>query len=433
MAKKSNEVLPIGCYNAIRDLVMQQLLPVVHKWGRHYRQHCEGVMHEVTTSIVESQNSATKGNHSYSVKCQMTLDHSLETLTEFGRNYIDRKMQHSATQCSKSALNSKYDSKKFLTDYAEGIVSCNLCRGENYYVVRVGEMKWLVCSKFSINKVMSESITPSDVCPKFVHVREVSMNNTDKDNICELNCSCSFYTRVGLPCAHVLLLCNTVEPSMCKVRWWKVYHYSYLNDFDVTEEIDKFLEEECKKPTKITVSISNIKIKSSPLPELGKGVTENIYEAMVSINKNLNPVTYDGPYVEQLRQQLVSVDDDVMTSNLLTTEDDDGRSDYCGVYSEFSLSQEQHTLTTGNREATTVRTTSLQQERYHRCMAAVNEVLKVCVESEESTALFIEKVSNLHNEMIQKLSYTIPGETITCCLPLESRKSAKRKKTLGYI
>jgi hypothetical protein len=192
---------------------------------------------------------------------------------------------------------------------------------------------------------------------------------------------------------------------MCKVRWWKVYHYSYLNDFDVTEEINKFLEEECKKPTKITVSISNIKIKSSPLPELGKGVTENIYEAMVSINKNLNPVTYDGPYAEQLRQQLVSVDDDVMISNLLTTEDGEGRSDYCGVYSEFSLSQEQYTLTKGNREATTVRTTSLQQERYHRCMAAVNEVLKVCVESEESTSLFIEKVSNLHNEMIQKLYY----------------------------
>jgi hypothetical protein len=126
LAKKTNEVLPIGCYNAIRDLVMQQLLRVVHKWGRHYRQHCEGVMHEVTTSIVESQNSATKGNHSYSVKFQMTLDHSLETLTEFCRNYIDRKMQHSATQCSKSALNSKYDSKNFLTDYAEGIVSSNL-------------------------------------------------------------------------------------------------------------------------------------------------------------------------------------------------------------------------------------------------------------------------------------------------------------------
>jgi hypothetical protein len=78
LAKKNQEVLPIVLYKAIRDLVMQQLLPVVHKWGRHYRQHCEGEMHEVTTSIVESQNSATKGNHSYSVKCQMTLAHFLE-------------------------------------------------------------------------------------------------------------------------------------------------------------------------------------------------------------------------------------------------------------------------------------------------------------------------------------------------------------------
>jgi hypothetical protein len=85
---------------------------------------------------------------------------------------------------------------------------------------------------------MREEITPSDVCPKFVHVREVTMWNTIKENICELKYSCSFYTRVGLPCAHVMLLCHTVEPSMCKVRWWKVYHYSYLNDFDVTEEID---------------------------------------------------------------------------------------------------------------------------------------------------------------------------------------------------
>ncbi len=68
---------------------------------------------------------------------------------------------------------------------------------------------------------------------------------------------------------------------MCKVRWWKVYHYSYL------------------------------------------------------INKNLSPVTYDGPYVVQLREQLVSVDDDSIMSSLLTLEDDDGRSDYCGVYTEF--------------------------------------------------------------------------------------------------
>ncbi len=192
-----------------------------------------------------------------------------------------------------------------------------------------------------------------------------------------------------------------------------MYHYSYLHDLDVTEEIDKFLEEECNQPTKVTVTKSNLKITTSLLPDFGVGVTEKVYEALVSINKNLSTVTYDGPYVEQLRQQLVSVDDYIMISNLLSIEDDDGRSDYCRVYIEFSLSQEQCTLTTGNGEAATVRTPSLHQERCHRSMAAVNEVLKVCVEREESTSLFIEKVSNLHNEMIS-LSGVLFFHSIRC-------------------
>jgi hypothetical protein len=117
---------------------------------------------------------------------------------------------------------------------------------------------------------------------------------------------------------------------------------------EVTEEIDKFLEEECNQPTKVTVSKSNLKITSSPLPEFGEGVTEKVYEAMASMNKNLSPVSYDGPYVKQLREQFASVDDDSMISNVLTYEDDDGRSDYSGVFSEFSQSQEQCSLNTGN-------------------------------------------------------------------------------------
>ena len=122
-------------------------------------------------------------------------------------------------------------------------------------------------------------------------------------------------------------------------------------------------------------------------------------------------------------------------TNLLSIDDDgdDERSDHCGLYTEFSLSQEQCTQNIGNKESTAVRKTSLQQDQYHRCMAAVNEALKVCVESEESTTIFIETVSTLNKEMIQKLSVSVPGETVTCCLPLESRKSSKRKKTLGYI
>ncbi len=317
---------------------MQQLLPVIQKWSRHYRQNAQGVMHEVTTSIVESQNSATEGNHSYSAEFQLTLNHSLESLTLFGRNYIDRKMQQSSTQCSKSVLWSNNATKNFLTDYAEHVVIGHLCHCTSYYVVRCGEIKWLVCSKYSLDKVMIADITPKDAYPKFVHVREVTLSSTNNANICQLKCLCSFYAQVGLPFAHVLLLCHNVEPSMCKVRWWKVYRFSYLHDIDVTEEIDNFLEQECSRPTEITVSKSNLQSTSTPLPAFGEGVTEKVYQSMVMIHKNLTPVTYDGPYVAQLHKQLVSLEDDIMT-DLLSIYDDDGRSDYCGVYSEFSLSR----------------------------------------------------------------------------------------------
>lgn len=431
MEKKEKGVLPPGTYNAIRDLVMQQLLPVVHKWGRHFRHCCEGVMHEVTTSIVESQNSATKGNHSYSVKCQMTLDHSLETLTLFGRNYIDRKMQQSATKCSKTPLWTNTTAANFLTDYAHRIVLSNLGRADTYYMVRCSNTKWLVCSKVSINKLLSSNIGPNETCTKFVHIREVTLNTTANENICKLHCSCCFYTRVGLPCVHVLKICETVEPSMCKVRWWKVYHYSYLNDNDVTEEINNYLDEECSDPKAITVSREYIQECTSSLPAFGEGVTSEIYESMISIHNNITPVTYDGPYVSELKQQIVTVDDEMSHDHF--SPDIDGRSDYYGLHSEVALSQEQRMLNDTQQRSGAMGQTSLQQNRYHRCMAAVNEVLKVCIESEENTSRFIEKVSELHNEMIQKLSIPGTGKTVTCCLPLESRLSSKRKKTLGYI
>jgi hypothetical protein len=338
-------------------------------------------------------------------------------------------MQQSATQSSKTALWRKHNTKNFLTDYAEHVVTNNFDRGSTYYLVRCDEEKWLVCSKFSLDKVMSCENTPKDVSPKFVHVRKVTLSRTSHEDTCQLHCTCSFYKRVGLPCSHVLLLCHKVEPSMCKVRWWKVYHYSYLNDYDVTEEIDNFLKKGQSDPSGITVSVDNLQISHGDLPQFGEGVTDNIYEVLVSIHSNYDPVIYDGPYVTELQKQLVLVNNE----NDFPTVDEDGVTDYCGMHSEVALSQERSELNTGNSEFTQQTTVNSLQNRYHRCMAAVNEVLKVCVESEESTSLFIEKIMKIHNEMIGNLSGEATGQTITCCLPLESRKSSKRRKTLGYI
>jgi hypothetical protein len=101
---RANDMLPTSTFQAIRDLVIEQLLPTVSKWARQYRFLKEGVMENITTSIVESQNATIKGNKSFCVKPQMNLDKTVETLTSFGRNYIDRKLQKSATQYKKNLL-----------------------------------------------------------------------------------------------------------------------------------------------------------------------------------------------------------------------------------------------------------------------------------------------------------------------------------------
>jgi hypothetical protein len=145
--KSSTKALPEVTFVAIRNLLINQLLPLSHKWARYHGHSSHGVMHDITTSVVESQNSATKGNHSYSVKCQMTLDTSLKTLTQFGRNYIDRKMQHSATQSSKTTLRSSLTSSSFLTDHASRVLCDSLSHSANYYIYSLTATKWLVAYK----------------------------------------------------------------------------------------------------------------------------------------------------------------------------------------------------------------------------------------------------------------------------------------------
>jgi HSP90 family molecular chaperone len=74
-----------------------------------------------------------------------------------------------------------------------------------------------------------------------------------------------------------------------------------------------------------------------------------------------------------------------------------------------------------------------KKERYQQCMASFNECMKICVESEEDTKEFIEHMKCFHNGIIQKYALPSNGDMVTGCLPIESSKRNKRKKTLGYI
>jgi len=419
--KSNTKALPEVTFVAIRNLLINQLLPLSHKWARYHRHSSHGVMHDVTTSVVESQNSATKGNHSYSVKCQMTLDTSLETLTQFGRNYIDRKMQRSATQSSKTTLRSSLTSSSFLTDHASHVLSESLSHSANYYIYSLTATKWLVAYKAAIDSMVDcASRNNGDGYTKFARVRVITQECTANENILHVQCSCSYYLRVGLPCSHILAMCHNIEPSMCKVRWWKVYHYSYLNDDAVTQEIDEFISQEDKQQTSVVVTKENFNTSFDP-PE------DNVCNVMLAIHCSTQPIVYNGPYVTDITQLLENEEKNGFSLNEDNYFEPCSDQNYYGLQREVSITAPQST-----KEGVGETYTS-SQDRYHRCMAAVNETLKLCVESEDHTRDFIKMVENYHAALLQQCSTPLKGATVTCCLPTETRSSGKRRKTLGYI
>ncbi len=110
----------------------------------------------------------------------------------FGHNYIDRKMQHSALQCIKSSLWNKSLSVNFLTDHAECLVVQNMNQSSTYHMVRHQQGKWLICSTYSINKVLEQNSSVDDnTWAKFNPEREVTVTDTGNADYCHLQCHVS--------------------------------------------------------------------------------------------------------------------------------------------------------------------------------------------------------------------------------------------------
>jgi len=207
-------------------------------------------------------------------------------------------------------------------------------------------------------------------------------------------------------------MCHNIELSMCKVRWWKVYHYSYLNDDAVTQEIDEFISQEDKQQTSVVVIKGNFNTSFDP-PE------DNICNVMLAIHCSTQPIVYYGPYVTDITQLLENEDKNGLSLNEDNYFEPCSDQNYYGLQRKVSITVPQST-----KEAVGETYTS-SQDRYHRCMAAVNETLKLCMESEEHTRDFIKTVENCHAALLQQCSTPLKGATVTCCLPTETRSSGK--------
>lgn len=83
----------------------------------------------------------------------------------------------------------------------------------------VSHSKWLVAHPKSLQRDPLPNVSG---VTQFRRVRVVEVVNVNN-----LQCSCVFFARMGLPCKHILRVTNTVTATMCHIRWAKQYLFQF--------------------------------------------------------------------------------------------------------------------------------------------------------------------------------------------------------------
>lgn len=222
--------------NSLTFLVKNILEPVAPKWVRYVRFSIPGSMEERTTSIVEQINGSLKRS-SGKVHCNMSIDEALRVAHNKSEQSFGSKMKKSGLALSSAPLWTNLTDAIHLTSHAAGLVSVNFNRRVKYVSARISQTQWYVLARDHVTVLCSG--LEEDGCdgpiPKWKPINTLTLLN-DKF----LHCSCQYYCRVGLPCAHLLSVINDFSISMAMVKWWKVYHYYGLHNTEITHQLNLF-------------------------------------------------------------------------------------------------------------------------------------------------------------------------------------------------
>jgi len=220
--------------SAIRNFVIQSLLPKLDYWVRYSR--IDQLSFEATTnSVVEGQNSSlkrgviqTKANNSLLQSTKALMSNSE---VKFGLTKIKKAKEVVSTPLWTSNATAAQ-----LTSFAEMLVSRNFQQSINYLVVQTSTTEWLVMHKnhLKITKKTKSPIT------KFKRVRVIHLINSEY-----LHCSCCYFQRMLLPCSHILKLSQEVMATMCHLRWHKCYMFLFQRNSEVTDTMSKIRDHEC--------------------------------------------------------------------------------------------------------------------------------------------------------------------------------------------
>lgn len=251
-----------------------------------------------------------------------------------------------------------------------------------------------------------------------------------------LTCSCGFFDRHGIPCAHVYRVTDTVLPTMCHVRWRKVFQYH----FGRTQLHPTLVELQKKNFPGVPFRMPSV-VEREDFPMLlvgpfGVRTTHLQYERMILILKEErmgNPVVVG----QELHGEASIEKADFLDSFHL--ERSFGSEDEISTRSSVREGGLQETVVfSGNAQvlAACESQPSTSQEFYHEINNSTKTFLNLVItrEQEEYVRKMVNEItSRLLKDAAGKMSRSDSCIYISSQPEIETRKLGKRLRTHGYF
>ena len=161
-------------------------------------------------------------------KCNVTsnldMHKGIKRVTENTDDTITKCTNDAKRSLNETNLSSRSPTREWIITKSQSIADQNFHSRNNYKSAQLSRSEWAFWN-FDGKVSRSERLFPWTALTRFHRVRKVT--HTAKDDLHFLSCSCGFYHRIGIPCAHIFSLTQQMELKMFHIRHWKLYSATY--------------------------------------------------------------------------------------------------------------------------------------------------------------------------------------------------------------
>ena len=334
------------------------------------------------------------------VKGNCTIQKAAEVMNDNSRVTHSLKKIKRAKDISSTPLWTSSGTRLALTSFAEMIVSTNLDKSRGYVAVQTSATAWSIIHKSHLGCSLGPYHVEGTPIPRFRRVYKVTLHFNKY-----LCCNCHFFSRMLLPCCHILHIVGDVSSNMCHIRWHKSYMFHYERQDEVSgtlKELAKFIP--IGVPVEgTTFMLELLSSENNSFPCKVQGISDENYETFVNMLHSMD--------------DLHSFADDDTSANL---------NNVPGLSQELFMSPTRAMMEHGKD--------CNSSPSYRDCLKAFNFVFNYFQNQRNGSHKFLSAIWDVYNSSIASTSASNNTTGNVISFPEVQTTSVNiRKRTAGYL